>query len=298
MAAGLTFRRGRLGWGVPAGGGGCRVGQQPREPSISAAIATLSPLSAEGWYLLPILLVVGFCAGLVDSIAGGGGLLTVPALRLLGVPPLLSLGTNKLQASFGSFTSAYSYTRGGSVKLSDCVVGIAMTFLGAVTGTLVVQRISNEVLAYVIPAAMMALLVYALVSPKFGLEDAQPRLQPGVFYVVFGLLLGFYDGFFGPGTGSFWTAAFLYFLGQDLRKAVGHTKVMNFTSNVAALVFFAWGGHVDVVLALPMGLGQAVGARLGARLVLRRGARFVRPIFLAVVFLTTVKLIWDLAVVG
>ncbi|MFP4105595.1 MAG: TSUP family transporter [Phycisphaerae bacterium] len=243
--------------------------------------------------LIPILFAAGLAAGLVDSVAGGGGLITVPVLLAVGLPPKLALGTNKFQASFGSCTAAITYVRGGKVDLRAAALGVAITFLAAVAGAVTVQLLDSELLGKIIPLAMVGILAYVLIVPKLGEVDTRPRMNRGLFYLLSGVGIGFYDGFFGPGTGSFWTMAFMVLLGFNMTRAVGHTKVMNFTSNIAALLFFVLGGNVDVVLGVSMAAGQVIGARIGAGLVLRKGVKFIRPVFIVVVFLTTVKLVWD-----
>jgi hypothetical protein len=138
----------------------------------------------------------------------------------------------------------------------------------------------------------MAIVAYILLKPKVGKEDKPARLTETVFYPVFGLLLGFYDGFFGPGTGSFWTIALVLLLGQNLVRATGTTKVMNATSNVASLSLFALGGQVLYGVGLVMAVGQLIGARIGAGLVVKRGVRFVQPLFLMMVCAVILRLLW------
>jgi hypothetical protein len=245
------------------------------------------------WIVLPTLSAVAFAAGVVDSIAGGGGLLTVPALLLVGLPPKLALGTNKLQASFGSGSAMTHYARGGVVRPRDLLAPALLVFVAAGAGALAVQHLPSDLLAAIIPVLLLSLLVYLLTKPKAGMVTSRPRMRRGTFYTVFGLSIGFYDGFFGPGTGSFWTLALVAMLGMNLPRAVGHTKVMNFTSNIAALVWFSVGGWVSVPLGVAMGVAQLLGARVGSKLVLRGGAKIVRPVLLVVVALTAGKLLWD-----
>ncbi len=242
---------------------------------------------------LAVLFGAAVLGGFVDSIAGGGGIITVPALLAVGLPPHLALGTNKLQAVFGSFTAAMNYRRGGMVRWRNMVGGIACTAAGALVGTLAVQTVSADLLTRVIPLLLMAIFLYMLCRPELGATHQPHRISPRLFYLIFGLLLGFYDGFFGPGTGSFWAMAFISGLGFDLKKTTAHTKVMNFTSNLTALAFFMLGGNVLLVAGLVMGVGQVAGAFLGSHLVLARGTRFIRVFFLCVVAATLAKLAWD-----
>lgn len=246
---------------------------------------------------MELLLIVGlfaggFAAGFVDSIAGGGGLISVPVLLFAGLPPQVALGTNKFQASFGSVSAATNYARKGAVDLRKCKDAVLFTFLGAATGATVIQFVSGAFLEKVIPWLLLLVLVYMAVSPRLGAVERKPRMNARLFHVVFGLVLGFYDGFFGPGTGSFWTAAYLILMGLDMTRAVGHTKVVNATSNVVALAVFVVAGNVLYTYGLVMAAGQALGANLGSSLAMRRGTGFIRPIFMAVVLATIAKMMW------
>ncbi len=246
-------------------------------------------MNIESLWMLPLLFVVGGVAGWMDSIAGGGGLITVPVLLNLGLSPAEALGTNKLQAVFGSGSAAWHYHRAGLI--GRAVAGVVFTAIGAMLGALVVQRIRSEFLETIIPFLLMAIAVYFLVKPQLGEADARPRWWAGIFHFVFGVGLGFYDGFFGPGTGSFWAMAYVWLLGFNLTKATAHTKLMNFTSNAASLAMFLLGGKAHWVAGLVMGGGQFLGARFGARMVVARGAKLIRPIFVAVAFALSARLL-------
>ncbi len=243
-------------------------------------------------WIYPLLFATGFSAGLIDAIAGGGGIISLPVLLNLGLPPQLALGTNKFQASFGSVAASWRFAHRGLVDLRTCVPGIVLTLVGAVGGALAVQQVAAPVLEKAIPILLAGIVVYLVVRPEVGLQPGRARLGAGVFYAIFGLGLGFYDGCFGPGTGSFWAIAFVLLRGLDLSRATAHTKVMNATSNVVSLAVFAAAGQVAIIAGLVMAVGQVLGARLGAGLVVRRGARFVRPAFLAMAALTVGRLLW------
>lgn len=241
----------------------------------------------------PLLFLTGLSAGFVDSIAGGGGLITVPVLLNLGLPPQLALGTNKLQAVFGSGSATFHYGRAGLIDFKASGAGVLFTFIGAVWGTLTVQRIAADFLNLLIPGLLAGLALYLLFQPQLGMADLHPRLPRRWFHLGFGLLIGFYDGFFGPGTGTFWAMAFVLGLGFNLTKATAHTKLVNFTSNAASLLVFAVAQQTHMGAGLCMGVGQVVGARLGARIVIRRGARFIRPVFILIALALTGKLLWE-----
>lgn len=242
---------------------------------------------------LPVLLATGLAAGFVDSIAGGGGLITLPVLMSLGLPPQTALGTNKIQATCGSGSAAAHYAHAKTVPLRDCLRGFVLSLAGAALGTVVVRHLDPSFLRRVIPVLLFAVAIYTLLKPRLGAEDLKPRMSRPGFDWTFGLLIGFYDGFFGPGTGTFWTMAFVLGLGFNLTRATGYTKVMNFASNLSSLALFLAGGKVFFVAGLTMGIGQLLGARLGARMVIARGTKFIRPIFISMVLALTAKLIYD-----
>jgi uncharacterized membrane protein YfcA len=246
-----------------------------------------------GAWQFPLLFGTGLAAGFVDSVAGGGGLITLPVLLNLGMSPQFALGTNKLQASFGSGSAAGHYAQARIVPLRDCIRGFVLTLVGAALGSLAVQHLDPSLLRKLIPVLLISVAAYTLVKPQLGASDQPPRMGRAGFDVLFGLALGFYDGFFGPGTGTFWTMAYVLVLGFNLTRATGYTKVMNFASNLSSLALFLIAGKVFFVAGLTMGVGQLLGARAGARLVVARGTRFIRPVFLAVVLALTAKLIYE-----
>ena len=245
-------------------------------------------------FYIPILFVAGAAAGLVDSVAGGGGLISVPVLLMLGMSPVQALGTNKFQACFGSFTAARNYIRHGQVNPRHMIDGIAFTFIGAAAGTLAVQQLSDELLGYIIPVLLGGILIYSAINPKLGDKACRPRMNRRAFYLLLGLGLGFYDGFFGPGTGSFWMIGFMLFRGLEMRATAGHTKVVNFTSNITSLIFFAIGGKIVLWAGLPMAAGEILGARVGSTLAVKRGAKFIRPVFLLVMAMTIAWMVWQM----
>jgi len=243
--------------------------------------------------MLLLLFVAGLTAGFIDAIAGGGGLITVPALLWAGLPVQLALGTNKLQSACGTALAVTRFARAGWIAWRDVRLAIAVTFVFAALGAWAVTLLSKDLLKAMVPWLLLAVAVYALLSPRLGLQRSAARLSADTFAILGGTVLGFYDGFFGPGTGSFWTIALLSLRGYELTRATAYTKVVNLTSNLASLVVFVWAGSVVFNLALVMIVGQLIGARLGSGLVLKHGAPLVRVVFLGVVFALTAKLLWD-----
>lgn len=247
----------------------------------------------ETYFFFPILLITGFFAGFVDSIAGGGGLITLPVLLSLGFSPHNALGTNKFQASFGSFTASYYYVKKGGVKLKETLTGIIFTLTGAILGVITVEQVSSKALNYIIPFMLIGIIIYTLKKTNIGELEAHAHFTRFNFYLIFGISLGFYDGFFGPGVGSFWALAFIIGLGYNFTKATGYTKVMNFTSNIVSLFIFLISGNIFFAAGIIMAIGQILGAKIGSGLVIKKGAKFIRPIFITVVILTTLKIFYD-----
>jgi len=236
---------------------------------------------------------VGLAAGCIDSIAGGGGLLTIPALLATGMPPTQALATNKLQSSFGSFSATWYYYRRGMINLVEMRQAVIYTFAGSTAGTLLVQQIDPAFLGRLLPLLLALFALYFMLSPRISDEDSQRRLEPSGFALLAGSGIGFYDGFFGPGTGSFFAIAFVSLAGFSMRRATAHTKLLNFTSNLASLLFFILGGKVVWLAGLSMALGQFFGARLGSRLVVRLGVKLIKPLLITVSLVMCTHLLWQ-----
>ena len=241
----------------------------------------------------PLLFGVAGVAGWVDSIAGGGGLLTVPALLWTGLPVPVVLGTNKLQASCGTAIATWRYAQAGLLRRPALGLGMAATLCGAIVGVAWVHQVQPDLLRRSLPAVLVLVALYFGCQPWMPRLSPTARVAPGIFALVGGVLLGFYDGAFGPGTGSFWMAACVGLRGMDLREATGWTKAMNLTSNLASLAVFLGLGHVDFRVGLVMAGGQVLGARLGSGMVLRHGQGLIRPVLLVVVLGLAAKLAMD-----
>ncbi|WP_312243027.1 sulfite exporter TauE/SafE family protein [Pantoea sp.] len=240
-----------------------------------------------------LLFFVAMLAAFIDSIAGGGGLLTVPSLLAAGLSPAQALATNKLQSVGGSFSASLYFVRRGAVKLGEQKLNIAMTFIGAIFGTLLIQHLQADILRQVLPLLLIAIGLWFLLMPRLGEEDRARRLHGLPFALLGGGCVGFYDGFFGPGAGSFYALAFVTLCGYNLAKSTAHAKILNFTSNFGSLLFFMFGGKVVWATGLIMMVGAFCGARLGARLVLSRGQKLIRPMVVIVSAVMSAKLLWD-----
>lgn len=231
-------------------------------------------------WMYVVLPTVAFVAGTIDAIAGGGGMLTVPALLATGLPPAMALGTNKLQGSFGSFTAAAKFYHAGLLSLRANIVPVVTTFLGAALGTYCVKIIDPSMLKKIIPFLILSLAVYFAFTPKLKDEDSHSLLPPILFIAFFAPIIGFYDGFMGPGTGSFFMVALVALFGVNVRTATAKTKLLNFTSNISSLIVFITGGHVVWALGLLMGIGQIAGGYTGAHLVLGKGVKIIKPLLI------------------
>ncbi|MBK8094441.1 MAG: TSUP family transporter [Verrucomicrobiaceae bacterium] len=245
------------------------------------------------WETLLLLFCAGLSAGFIDSIAGGGGLISVPALLWAGLTPQMALGTNKMQSTWGTLMAVRKYTRAGLIDWPQMRLPIVVTFLFASLGTWTVTQLSNAVLKLIVPWMLLGIALYVLLCPGLGKTASQARMSLAAFACAAGSVLGFYDGFFGPGTGTFWALACISLLGLELTRATAFTKVVNLASNAASLIVFVLSARVNYEIAAAMIAGQLIGGRLGAGMAIRHGAGFIRIIFIAVVFTMVAKLLWE-----
>jgi uncharacterized protein len=234
-----------------------------------------------------------FVAGLVDAIAGGGGLFTVPALLAAGLPPGLALATNKGQAAPGALASFVTFFRRGGLDRRRAPLGFALGFLGSLLGARLLLAMRPEPLRPIIAVLLLFSLGFMLLRSRIRVRQT-PLTRPKLTLVLLALTLGVYDGFFGPGTGSLLIVAFVTLFGDSPLFASGNAKVVNLGSNLAAFLVFAWRGAILWQLALPMAVANIVGARLGARLALRQGDRFVQVVVTVVVLVVVAKLLFDM----
>lgn len=243
--------------------------------------------------LAALLVGAAFVAGVVDSIAGGGGLITVPALLLAGASPLQALATNKVQGSFGAGTAVLTYARAGQVRPRDQLWMALISGLAGAGGALIAHAVPAQVLRLIMPVVLIGIAGFFAFKPGLTDQARVRRISPAVFAVTAVPLIAAYDGFFGPGTGSFFMMAFVMLAGFGVLKATAHTKMLNFASNLGSLAVFATTGATWWGVGLAMGVAQILGAMIGARVAVRVGAKVIKPLLVVTSTGMALRLLWQ-----
>lgn len=244
------------------------------------------------WWVYLCLVLVGFVAGFVSSIAGAGGLIVLPVLLWVGVPPLNALAINKFQSVFGTLTSTLNFFRKGHLNLAPLWPGLVCALMGAVLGTWLIQRLPSDWLTLILPLLLLLLAVYFAFSPDISDQPRPARMAPGPFNLIAGGGLGLYGGFFGPGMGSFYAAAFARWRGLPMRAATASTKPFVLVVNTTSMLVFVIAGYQWWGLAIAMAAAQIIGARLGSNLVITQGTRLVKPLLVLVTLAIAGNLLW------
>jgi uncharacterized membrane protein YfcA len=237
-------------------------------------------------------MLAAFVAGMIDAVAGGGGLITIPALLAAGVPPVAAIATNKLQSTFGTGGAVVAFARRGHIDFERFALPALAAFVGSGVGALILTWIDPGFLSALLPLLLLAMIVYFVVSPRMTDEDRHSR-GGAMLLVAISLTIGAYDGFFGPGTGSFFTTALVALFGLGLMRAVAHTKLLNFASNLAGLAVLMMGGHVLWMTGIAMALASVAGGQVGAHAAMRFGAGAARPLLIIMSLALTTKLLAD-----
>lgn len=244
--------------------------------------------------LLLLLAGVALLAGLFDAIAGGGGLITLPVLFISGIDPLAALATNKVQAASASVSASVAFARRGILDWRTGWPMAVMCFAGGAVGARSVSLIPRDLLQACVPLLLMAVAAWFALTPR--LDDShirKPRISIALFCLAIAPLIGFYDGVFGPGVGSFLMLAFMLLLGQGMLRAVGSSKLLNAACNLGALSVFIATGTILWAVALSMALCAVIGAQLGARCAVRFGPKLIRPLVVCVCCVMAAKLLAD-----
>ncbi len=250
-------------------------------------------MSVEPWTLV-FLVAAAFVAAFVDSIVGGGGAITVPALLAAGLPPHLALGTNKLQATGASLAATIQYVRHGLLRPTLVALWFPLAAAGSVAGALTVLHVPGGIVVAMVVLVVLAMTVYVFIQPHFGKQDrykaSAKTLASGA---ALALAVGWYDGFLGPGTGSFLLFGLVATQGFRFLDAAAHGRVLNFASNAAALVAFAIAGQVDYAVGLPMVAATLLGGWLGGKFAVDHGVKWIRPLFVVMSLALVGRLVWD-----
>jgi uncharacterized protein len=240
-----------------------------------------------------LLILAAFVAGFVDSIAGGGGLIAMPMLLFAGATPIEALATNKLQGAFGAGTATLAYARAGHVRLREQLGMAVISVCGAAAGALVAKSMPADLLRIIMPIILVGVAAFFALKPGLSDDSRVERLTPAVFAFTAVPLIAAYDGFFGPGTGSFFMLAFVMLAGFGMLKATAHTKLLNFASNIGSLAVFIPLGVMWWGVGIAMGLAQMGGATLGARMAMRVGAGLIKPLIVVVSLAMALRLLWQ-----
>ncbi|MGB0958909.1 MAG: TSUP family transporter [Halocynthiibacter sp.] len=242
--------------------------------------------------ILALLILAGFLAGFVDAIAGGGGLVALPVMLFAGATPIEALSTNKVQGLFGAGSAAVTYARAGHVDWRDQAKPFFIAVLAGVLGAILTSKLPVEFVRQMLPFALIGIALFFALKPNLDDSARHARIGLGAFTVTFVPLVGFYDGLIGPGAGAFYMLAFVGFAGLGILEATARTKVANFGSNIGGMLAFAvfaapWWG-----VGLAMGVAQIFGARVGAKLAMKKGAKLIKPLLIFMSIAMAIKLLF------
>lgn len=244
--------------------------------------------------VLALLMAAAFIAGVVDSIAGGGGLITLPILVLAGAPPVTAIATNKVQGVFGAGMAALAYARGGHVDLRKQIKPALLAFVAAVLGALLTSYLPTDVIRYGLPVLLIGIALFFAFKPGLSDLDRTERLTPFLFALTIVPLVAFYDGLIGPGAGAFYMIGFVALGGYGVLRATAHTKLLNFASNAGGIATYALVAQPWWFVGLAMGAAQIAGAWVGSKLAMRIGAKLIKPVLVTAATALALRLIWDM----
>lgn len=242
--------------------------------------------------IIALLCLAAVAAGFVDAIAGGGGLIVIPALLAAGISPVAAVATNKVQACVGTASATHAFWRAGWIDFRLLRLPLLATLAGAALGALALMVVDTRWLMVVLPILLIGIALFFLLAPVAHDVDSHARMTP-LAYSAVAASIGFYDGFFGPGAGSFFALSLVTLMGMGLTKATAHTKALNLMSNVVSMAVLAAGGQVLWMLGAAMAVGNFIGGRLGSRAAMRWGPKVIRPLLVVISLGVTAKLLLD-----
>ncbi len=243
---------------------------------------------------LLIICPLVFCAGFVDAVAGGGGIISLPAYIFAGMPIHMAYGTNKFANGIGTFAASIKFLSSGNIKIKPALISAIGAIIGSWFGTQLVLLLDEKYLQYCLIIILPIVAVFLLFNRKIGVENNEKKVEHRKIYLVagiIGLLIGAYDGFFGPGTGTFLVLAFTSFLGFNLITASGNAKIVNLASNFAALIAYILNGKVLFMIGIPAAICASLGNYLGAHFAIKSGAKIIKPIIILVIIMLFGKVI-------
>lgn len=245
---------------------------------------------------ITLLCIAAFFAAFVDSIAGGGGIISLPAFLMTGISPHMALGTNKFSSTCASFTSSMKFAQSGKVDFKILRFLAPFTLVGSIIGAHTMLNIDAKYLNTIVLILLLMVSAYSIFSKNVGMEDKFTGLKKKLVFlgILLAFSLGFYDGFFGPGTGSFLIFGLIYIFNFDFVRASGNAKVLNFTSNVSSLAVFLINGQIDYRLGIPAAISMVIGSRLGAKTALLKGSKLIKPIFITISLCLAVKILYGI----
>lgn len=243
---------------------------------------------------LLLLCIAGFCALFVDAISGGGGLISLPAYLIFGLPFKIASGTNKLSSTMGTSISTYNYFKNGKLDLKFLKWAIPSCILGSSCGVISLLSINPDFLNKIVPILLIIVAIYTLINKNIGAKDNFKGYTKKNYALglILAFSLGFYDGFFGPGTGSFLILGLIFIFKFDILKASGIAKALNLTSNVVSLTIFAFNKSIDFKLGLLIGVFCILGGFLGSKVAIKNGSKIIRPLLVLVSIGMAIKLIF------
>lgn len=234
---------------------------------------------------LIILFFVAMLAGFVDTLAGGGGMLTVPALLMTGATPAQALATNKLQGTVGATSATLYFLRRGDMKWQEIKHGVISSCIGSIIGAAAILVLPKEFLEYLIPPLLVLIGIVLLCMPSIGQIETLAKMKSLPFALGLAAPIGFYDGFFGPGTGTFFMLAIVTLRGLTIQQATIRAKAYNSASNFTAMLIFLFSGKIVWSYGITMACGQLIGARIASKMIISKGNRFIRPVVIIMSFI-------------